>query len=50
MDQVKKSIAETKRTALAFKRLNDLEMAKRALARAKIMQDEVDEVERQQQQ
>jgi hypothetical protein len=29
--------------ALAFKRLNELDWAKRALARAKIMQDEFDE-------
>ena len=39
--QLKRAIEDTKKMALAFKRANEMEYAKRALARMKVMQDEV---------
>ena len=41
--QVRQAITDTKSMAVQFKRGNKLDLAKRALARIKIMQDEVDE-------
>ncbi len=47
MNTVKKSIVETKKQALDFKKRGKVEMARKALVRVKLMTAEVEEAEQQ---
>ena len=48
IQQVKKSIVETKKMAIEFKHAQKLDLAKRAMTRIKLMTAEVEEVEQSQ--